>query len=184
MQAITMALMSLPLLAFVFLNPCRLPSYMVRKALHMGTGTLLIMVDPSDPLLPWGMHSVTALFVLTVCVRELHISDLYDVGIINYLLACSICVAFHVRFSAMAPLFYADPLGALVGRNLRTKKLVGSKSVGGTLAVFVTAALTVAESTWPMRLWSGFLISMLELFGGKMDNVLIAGYLFLRYAYS
>ena len=70
-----------------------------------------------------------------------------DVGIINYLLVCSICVTLGIPFASIMPLFYADPWAAIVGRNVASPKLVGDKSVAGTLAVFATAAVTVTEAS-------------------------------------
>ena len=176
----TLAAVSLPLLAFVFLNPW-LPSWGSRKVLHMGTGSLLMLTDVTDPLIIAATYLVTVLFISVVSVRKLHFSDVGDVGIINYLLFCSVCVTLGVPFVHVMPLFYADPMGAIVGRNVPTAKLVGDKSIGGTLAVFATAALTVSEETWMMRIWAGACIATIELFAGKWDNPGISAFLLLRY---
>ena len=179
-SVIEMAVLSLPLLAFVFLNTL-LPSWGSRKVLHMGTGTLLVLVDPADPLLPWAMYAVAAGFVITVWGHSLHFADVKDVGIINYLLFCSLCVGMGIPFSSVMPLFYADPMGAIVGRNVSSAKLVGSKSLAGTVAVFATAALTAAEPSWGWALLSGAAIAGIELFAGKWDNPAIGAWLLYRH---
>jgi dolichol kinase len=182
-SVVSLAALSVPLLAFVFLNDV-LPSWGSRKVLHMGTGSLLALVDPSDPLLQPAVYAVTTLFVALVWVRNLHISEVRDVGIINYLLFCSVCVALHIPFTHVLPLFYADPMGAVVGRTVASPKLVGSKSIAGTLAVFATAALTAAERTWTDALASAATIAAIELFAGKWDNPAIGGFLLYRYYHA
>lgn len=173
--------LSIPLLAFVFFNPW-LPSWGSRKVLHMGTGTLLILADATDPLLAYGIYAVTLGFVAIVSVRKLHFADVGDVGIINYLIFCSICVSTGVPFSKVAPLFYADPMGAIVGRNLRTVELWGTgKSLGGTLAVFGTALLTFTDGTWASRAFAAGMIAAIELFSGKWDNPAIGAWLLTRH---
>jgi hypothetical protein len=183
LSVVGMAALSLPLLAFVFLNTL-LPPWGSRKVLHMGTGTLLVLVDPADPLLPWATYAVAALFIAAVWARRLHISDVRDVGITNYLLFCCACVAWGVPFSSVMPLFYADPMGAIVGRTVASPKLVGAKSAAGTAAVFVTAALTAAEASWAGALGSAAAVAGLELFAGKWDNPAIGAWLLCRHYYS
>ena len=147
----------------------------------MGTGTLLALVDATDPFFPLAMYAVTILFVVTVWTRKLHFADVTDVGIINYLTFCSICVGLGVTLAAVLPLFYADPMGAIVGRNIASRKLVGSKSVAGTLAVVITAALTANEPTLAHACMSGIVIGCIEVFSGKWDNPCIGAWLLLRH---
>jgi hypothetical protein len=180
LSVLAMAGLSAPLLAFVFLNAV-LPPWGSRKVLHMGTGTLLVLVDPADPLLPWATYAVAAGFVATVWGRRLPFAEVQDVGIINYLLFCALCVALGIPFSSVMPLFYADPMGAIVGRNVASPKLVGSKSLAGTLAVFATAALTAAERTWGAALLSGATVAAIELVAGKWDNPAIGAWLLVRH---
>jgi hypothetical protein len=181
MDVFELALWSLPLLLFVQFNTL-LPSWGSRKVLHMGTGTLLMMCDVRDPLFRYATYAVTTVVVAFVWHRSLHFFAVKDVGIINYLLFCSLCVSLQLPLVYCAPLFYADPMGAIVGRNVDTPKLVGTKSVGGTLAVFVTAALTLVETAWPLRLASAAMIALLELFAGKWDNPAIGVYLLAHHA--
>lgn len=180
MQVVHLVLASIPLLAFVFLNPW-LQSWQSRKVLHMGTGTLLMCVDRTDPLLPWAVYGVTLFFVTIVWSRKLVISDIKDVGIINYLVFLSVCVSLSIPFTHVMGLFYADPMGAIVGRNVRSTKLFGTKSLAGTIAVFLTAALTATEPSWTKALVSGATVALLELFSGKWDNPAIGAWLLFRH---
>lgn len=178
-----MGLFALPLLAFVFFNDL-LPSWGSRKVLHMGTGTLLIHTDPTDPLFSIAVYLVTIGFVVVTCFHKLHFADYGDVGIINYLLFCSVCVTCRVPFHTVMPLFFADPMGAIVGRTVASPKLVGSKSIAGTAAVFATTFVTASENSLEGRLLTSFMIATIELFAGKWDNPAIGAYLLFRYSQS
>ena len=126
---------SVPLLLFVQFNPFLAP-WQSRKVLHMCTGTLLMLSDASDPLFRFGVYGVTAAVLASVgSTRTFHFAAVRDVGIMSYLTFCSVVAWLGVPFWRMAPLFFADPWGAIVGRTIVTPKLVGDKSVGGTLAV-------------------------------------------------
>ena len=171
---------SLPLLLFVQFNTI-FPSWGSRKILHMGTGTLLMMCDVNDPSFQWATYCVTAIAVVVVWNTKLHIADVRDVGIINYLVFCSLSVFLRIQLVYMAPLFYADPFGAIVGRLTDSPKLVGSKSVNGTLAVFMVATLSFVETSFLTRLVSGGIVAIIELVSGKLDNVLIGMWLLFHH---
>lgn len=173
------ALLGFPLLAFVQFNPF-LPGWGSRKALHMGMGTLLILCDMNDWLIRASVYAASAI----VCgsaqfMRPLHFAEVRDPGITSYLCFVSMCVACGIPLSSIAPLFYADPSGAIVGRNVDSPKLVGSKSAAGTLAVATVAALTLFGVPWPLRAFHGIVLALIELFGGKWDNPLMGTYLVL-----
>lgn len=176
-----LALCSAPLLLFVQFNPF-LVSWQSRKVLHMGTGTLYILSNVHDPHVRLGMYAVTALNVVGLFnVRTFHFADLKDVGIISYLLLCSLVAYLQIPFWHIAPMFYADPFGAIVGRTTRSAKLVGSKSVNGTLAVGVVAFLTLFDTDVRWRLVHAGVIAAIELFCGKWDNPAIGSYLVARH---
>lgn len=180
LNVVGLGLCSLPLLLFVQLNRI-LPAWQSRKVLHMGTGTLFILTDFSDPWARLGLYAVVLANVAALRMRATyHFSDARDVGITSYLLFCALTAWCGLPFWTMAPLFYADPAGALVGRSVDTPKLVGSKSVGGTLAVFAVATCTMFGSSWAMALWHGAALAALELCAGKWDNPAIGCWLLLR----
>lgn len=180
MNVVGLALCSLPLLLFVQFNTLLAP-WQSRKVLHMGTGTLFILTDFSDPLARYALYAVVGANVLALFTRATyHFSDRRDVGIVSYLLFCATTASLGVPFWKMAPLFYADPAGALVGRTVRTRKLVGSKSVGGTLAVFAVAAATMFGDDLLTACAHALVVALLELFAGKWDNPAIGCYLLTR----
>ena len=176
----SLALCSLPLLAFVQFNPWLQP-WQSRKVLHMGTGTLFMLADMTDVWVRLSVYGMALVVMAAVGSRStFHFAEVGDIGIVSYLFFCAITAFLRIPFWQMAPLFYADPSGAIVGRSVRTPKLVGEKSVGGTLAVGVVAALTMFHTPWTTRLLHGTAIATIELFAGKWDNPAISTYLLLR----
>ena len=86
----------------------------------------------------------------------------------------------------VSPLYYADPMGAIVGRNIKTWKVpyAGNKSIGGTLAVIMTAFANLLYFTgcsWEDALVTATLIGIIELYSGEWDNVCISGGLAIRF---
>ena len=173
------ALCSVPLLFFVKFNTLLAP-WQSRKVLHMGTGTLYILSDVHDPYLRYGIYAVSALNIVAVALwRPYSFSARGDVGITSYLALCA-CIAYlQIDFWRMAPMFYADPAGALVGRTVSSPELYGGKTLAGTAAVFAVAALTLWGHALAERIALGAAIACIELFAGKWDNPCIGGLLLL-----
>ena len=155
-----------------------------RKIVHIGIGTLLIHADVADSEVVAGIYTAgTAAAGYTAFKGINQISKgremegpIKDIGIFGYTVACMAALLLSVSYSDMAPLFYADPAGAIVGRSFNTTKIYDEKSIGGTGAVFATAALTT-DGELEERVMAGSVIALIELFGGKIDNSLIALYL-------
>lgn len=183
MDVPTLVLLSIPLLTFVQFNTL-LPSWGSRKVLHMGTGTLLIFCDVHDPLFRLSTYVVTVVAILVVCSTKLHFTDMRDVGVSTYLLICSACVALRIPLIHLAPFFYADPMGAIVGLNIHTTNIVGDKSLAGTIAVFATSALTLGETHLSNKIATALLLAIIELVCGKWDNMAIGLFLLAHSAYN
>jgi dolichol kinase len=173
---------SLPLLLFVQFNPW-LESWQSRKVLHIGTGTLYIYSDLSNDYVRYGIYIVSLVNIIGLTTMQtFHFADLKDKGIISYLAICALVAYLQIPFVNIAPMFYADPFGAIVGRMTTSAKLVGSKSVNGTLAVGVVAFATLFYTPLTQRIFHSFMIAMIELFSRKWDNPMIGMYLLLKYA--
>ena len=168
-----------------------LPTWVSRKAIHMGMGWMLLHSDVADARVRGAVHFVAWSFLALVFVSAFadvalwrHLRFLHarrvDPGVTTYLLVCSACAALGVRYVDMCPLFFADPMGAVVGRTLRTPRLVGNKTWGGTLAVWLTAALTWNDTSVASCVFGATLIATTELFAGDYDNPCIAGILLVR----
>ena len=84
------------------------------------------------------------------------------------------------------PVFLADPLGALVGKSL-TKSGVpnprwcGSKTLGGSFAVFLASLLTLSFGSWSFRAALSLVIALVEGVTLKFDNLFITGTVLVGY---
>ena len=86
------------------------------------------------------------------------------------------------------PVFFADPLGALVGKSLTSSGInnprwVGDKTVGGSLAVFLASYLTLVFGSTFYKLLLSLVITLVEGLTLEFDNLfitatVIAGYLY------
>jgi len=167
----------------------RLAPWVARKLVHVGIGVLLVFAELDDWRVRYAVYVVTALtLTLTATngartvMRFSHKDVRVDPGIVFYVCTCSVACFFRIEFLHLLPLFLADPMGAIVGRNVRTPKLYGSKSVGGTAAVWITALLTLPEADVGNRAAGATVVALLELFGGEFDNVCIGAFLLARAA--
>ena len=184
------AVMGVPYLLFCMFNRV-LPPYLSRKGIHMGIGALLLFSDMEDWRVHALVHAMAGTFVALTLAAALARASLaqrlpfmhdrtVDPGVLCYLLCVSACAALRVPYCDMAVLFFADPMGALVGRNVHTPKLYGSKSVGGTLAVWATAVAAWNDAHLGRCVAGATLTAAIELVGGDYDNVLIAALLLGR----
>jgi len=159
-----------------------------RKMVHIGIGTLLLNADITDPYVVNTIYSSCFLGTAYITNQGLkQISDgrkndgfIKDIGVFGYIVACFTCLLLTVPYDEIAPLFYADPAGAIVGRTTNTTKIWENKTIAGTNAVFCTSLLTT-HGEIPEKIFVATIITMIELFGGKIDNSLIAAFLISKY---
>ena len=159
-----------------------------RKIVHMGIGTLLLNADISDPNVVNGIYTSGVLVSgLTTINGIKHISEgrktdgiIKDIGIFSYVISCCLCLLLNVPYIEMTPFFYADPAGAIFGRTIESPILWENKTLAGTSAVLTTATITSTGEIHE-KILAGVMITIIELFGGKIDNSLIATFLILKY---
>ena len=159
-----------------------------RKIVHMGIGTLLLNADVSDPDVVNSIYITgTVVALLTTAKGLKHISDgrktdgfIKDIGIFSYVMSCCLCLFLTVPYKEMAPLFYSDPAGAIIGRTINSPKIWGNKTIAGTSAVIGTTLIST-HGELSEKLIVSLIVAFIELFGGKIDNLLIAGFLIFRY---
>jgi hypothetical protein len=104
-----------------------------------------------------------------------------DVGITIYLSLVSIWFLLGLPPSLLAPLFFADPAAAIVGKTLTWSPLAflnpswyGSKTVVGTLTVFAVTYYTISyDCSEHVRLAIAALAAVGEAIGGDYDNAVI-----------
>mmetsp|Transcript_153439 Transcript_153439/g.491822 ORF Transcript_153439/g.491822 Transcript_153439/m.491822 type:complete len:204 (+) Transcript_153439:153-764(+) len=174
------------LLTFLQFGEKALPSkFAARKACHAGNGLLMLYLDSTDQVARWYVYLVVA-FSLSMTWRlvpewvpSFRFGELYDAGITIYLVIVAVWFCMQQPVRALAPLFFADPAGAVVGKfcSRRGWNVVWyeNKTVMGTLAVFIFAMLSI-DVPWVFpRVALGVLCAAAEAFGGKtFDNAVIA----------
>ena len=104
-----------------------------------------------------------------------------DVGVTLYLLLVASWFAMQLPIQVLAPVFFADPAGAVVGKYFSRNhpKLnpawYQKKSVLGSLAVFLFTFATISYPvTLGARLCLAGLALLAEALGGDYDNLALA----------
>ena len=172
-----------------------LPWYLARKALHIGTGLLCMVAQAlgfDTLILVVGV--ITTVLILSKSIKIYPMQEYaksekkasFDVGMLNFCVCTIVPVAMGVSLAHISPVYFADPMGAIVGRNLKTWRIpdAGKKTIGGSLAVLFSAYLslvTFAKASHPNGLLWGLLIAVAEAYSGEWDNAAIASLLSLRY---
>lgn len=145
----------------------------------------MLLLDPTDPIARYYVYAVVATSLAMTWkvwpsfLPTFRFGEDYDVGITAYLTIVASWFYSQRPVRTLAPLFFADPAGAVVGKFMTKRGLnrnwYENKSVMGTLAVFAFALLSLDVSDIRRRVLLAFLCAMAEALGGKTwDNVAIA----------
>ncbi|KAL8270984.1 hypothetical protein Esti_005082 [Eimeria stiedai] len=129
-------------LLFVFEYDRRISPFAARKLTHLSMGTLILaLMLPSSSrqslLLQLVVGAVAGASILLCFVRPFRFGAYRDKGIIIFNLLVLLFLLFDLDFGFLAPAFLADPMGAIVGKAIKSPKWVGQKTVCGSFAVFV-----------------------------------------------
>lgn len=159
-----------------------------RKIVHMGIGTLLVNADVSDPNVIYSIYTSGTLVAGLTTIKTLkQISDgkkndgfIKDIGIFSYVITCVSCLFLSVPYTEITPLFYSDPAGAIIGQSFNSSKIWENKTIAGTCAVLGMTLFTTHGEIGEKIIVS-IIVAIIELFGGNIDNVLIGGFLIIRY---
>jgi len=174
------------LLLFLQFGETILPSnFAARKTCHAGNGLLMLFLDSKQVVARFYIYTVVTVSLLLTWrlvpkwVPSFRFGDLYDAGITIYLLIVAFWFFLQQPVRALAPLFFADPAGAVVGKfcSKRGWNVVWwqNKTVMGTLAVFVFAFISLDVPGIIPRVFLAVLCAVAEAFGGKTyDNAVIA----------
>ena len=171
---------------YLMLDKKHLAAFTARKIMHCGSGLILMLLN-TDCL-------VIRLVIYAKCVIGLIMNwellpralpDFWfavpdDLGITIYLLVVLIWVWMGHRLRVLAPVFLADPAGAIFGKIVSlfypmvNIKVCGEKTLFGSLAVLVVTFATLWDPTGIIRrIWVSFLVTLAEMFGGNYDNLLM-----------
>ncbi|KAJ1612189.1 hypothetical protein OJ252_1291 [Cryptosporidium canis] len=120
--------------------------------------------------------SMVALTWLFPNLIKLKFARQRDKGILFFGLLVCIWSAFDLDYSYFAPTIYADPMGAIIGNLIPRPKLYESKTISGSLTIFITSILTTFAlgTNYLLRLQVSLLITILELFSGEYDNLFLS----------
>lgn len=164
-----------------------LTSFAARKLCHAGSGCIMMLLNCE--------LQIARIFIYIVAVSSLVMNwELCpkllpnfwfgaprDIGITLYLLLVASWVYSGLPLQILAPVFLADPAGAVVGKWMTAKfpkenrPWIGSKTVAGSLAVFLTTFISLYRpiETVP-RLGVAVLAMLGEAIGGAFDNLVVA----------
>ena len=173
------------LLLFLQIGEKALPSrFLARKCCHAGSGLLMLFLDPRDTVARLYVSFVVFVSlamtwrILPEWVPRFRFGEDFDAGITIYL--CIVFVWFHAQQppAALAPLFFADPAGAVVGKFFTwyemNREWWGNKTVAGTASVFIFAYVSLDVPGQLPRCAVAVACAGAEAIGGTFDNALIA----------
>ena len=173
------------MLAYLQYGPRHLSAFAARKSCHMLSGACMILIGSEEPICRYFVYAVTVVSlamtweVFPRALPPLWFGAAKDVGITVYLLV--VCLWFYMQLpvSVLAPIFFADPAGAIVGRYMSRKyakmnlKWIGDKTIFGSLAVFIVTFFTASVDN-QNRYYVALASTIGEAIGGKYDNLVVA----------
>lgn len=179
------------LLAFLEKSKGLLSDFQARKLCHAGTGLFLLQLDSRIQLFRYFVYSVgCGAMALTWEVhprlKPFRFGKARDIGMTAYMCVAMVWFWLELPVHVLAPMFFADPMGAVVGKYMSSMKGRGiinpvwwsrggvTKTLGGSGAVFLFTVLTFASpATLPQRMAVGLLAVFAEAIGGAYDNLLL-----------
>mmetsp|Transcript_8326 Transcript_8326/g.8235 ORF Transcript_8326/g.8235 Transcript_8326/m.8235 type:complete len:169 (+) Transcript_8326:3-509(+) len=152
---------------------------------HAGTGLLMLCLN--------SKYFINRLFIYGLVVSSLimtwevipglpnwRFGTYGDVGITVYLVVLGVWYYMELPIVVLAPIFFADPAGAVVGRWVSRKApqfnppWMGTKTVFGSAAVLVVTFLTLHSPVGALpRLFVALVTALMEAIGGQYDNLFI-----------
>mmetsp|Transcript_37903 Transcript_37903/g.109289 ORF Transcript_37903/g.109289 Transcript_37903/m.109289 type:complete len:245 (+) Transcript_37903:87-821(+) len=179
------------LLAFLEKSTECLTDFQARKMCHAGTGLLLLQLDSRDAQARWFVYMVATgglvmTWELVPKLKRFRFGREHDVGMTVYMTVAMIWFYAQMPIRVLAPMFFADPAGAIVGKYLSSLKDRGvrnpvwwrgggtQKTLGGSAAVLLFTVVSFAPpATLAQRLCVGVLAVLAEALGGAFDNLLL-----------
>ena len=186
--SITLMAMEAVLVVWLMVDRKHLSAFGARKLCHAGSGIILMLLNCEE-------FQVCRFFIYAVsCVSLAMNWEVFpllpnfwfgvprDKGITLYLVLVSVWVFLGRPLRVLAPVFLADPAGAVVGKYITgafprwNRKWIGQKTLAGSFAVFTVTYLTTLDNPEnPMpRLLVAWLACLGEAVGGAYDNLVIA----------
>jgi len=170
-------------------------SFAARKLCHAGCGAGMMLLDPT--------HLGARIFVWSVAAGSIamtwglspippfRFARLSDVGVTAYLTLVSAWFALQLPPTILAPVFFADPAGAVVGKACSQRfgrfnlAWYQHKTVCGSLAVFAFTLFSVTYScTTLQRVAIAAAAALAEAVGGEYDNLALATVVLIGWAWT
>ena len=163
-----------------------LSNFAARKLCHAGCGLGIMMLDSTyfgARLFVWRVAASSIAMTWNLSpLPPFRFSRAKDIGVTVYLLLVSVWFALQLPPPILAPLFFADPAGAVVGKALSRR--LGPRlnpawydqnsTVFGSLAVFALTWLSISyECTALQRAGLAVAATVAEAVGGEYDNLAI-----------
>ena len=180
------------LLSALILGPRYLSAFASRKICHAFSGACMILIG-SDRLI--GRVFVYAVTLVSLAmtwqvipgVPTIWFGSPRDPGITVYLIVVAIWFYMQLPVNVLAPVFFADPAGAVVGRYMTkhhgqvNPRWIGDKTVFGSAAVFIATLFSASVHSENSRLLVAITATLGEAIGGSFDNLLIAAIVISSY---
>mmetsp|Transcript_78119 Transcript_78119/g.181250 ORF Transcript_78119/g.181250 Transcript_78119/m.181250 type:complete len:243 (-) Transcript_78119:82-810(-) len=179
------------LLAFLEHSGDCVTNFQARKLVHSGTGLFLLQLDSQVQTARIFVYFIgaTALAVTWEAIpgiKPFRFGKTRDIGMTVFMLVSMFWFFLQMPIRVLAPMFFADPAGAVVGKYLSSLKDRGvrnpvwwrgggtQKTVGGSAAVLVFTMVSFAPpATLFQRLVIGCCAVLAEALGGAFDNLLL-----------
>lgn len=172
---------------WLMLDKTHLTPFAARKMCHAGSGLIMMLLNCQAALCRYFIYAV-AIVSLTMnwelfpkLLPNFWFATPRDKGITLYLVLVAVWVFLGHPLRILAPVFLADPAGAVVGRWMTSifpkdnPKWLGNKTVAGSAAVFLATFVTLYRPLEPAPRVMVSLLAMLgEAVGGAFDNLVIA----------
>lgn len=175
----------------------KIPVFYARKLTHMLCGILIMLFDTkingyrnfkdvSSGDILQNNPSVNYIYTLSIIsiarcfFYPFRFGSYYDKGIIIYNVIVSLFFFFKFPLYILTPMFFADPMAAIIGKSFPSTQIYKKKTLLGTLTTFIVSyfSLYYIKQTTHV-IFMSILLCLLELFGGTVDNLLLCLPLFV-----
>mmetsp|Transcript_30359 Transcript_30359/g.66581 ORF Transcript_30359/g.66581 Transcript_30359/m.66581 type:complete len:240 (-) Transcript_30359:54-773(-) len=163
----------------------RVSPFVARKLCHAGCGLGIMLMDSSQlraRLFIWAVAASSIAITWNLApIPAFRFARPRDVGVTTYLLLVSVWFYMQLPAQILAPVFFADPAGAIVGKFASTyiprynPRWYQQKTLLGSTAVFLLTFATIAyECTLRKRVLVAVAAMLAEAVGGELDNLALA----------
>lgn len=175
----------------------KIPVFYARKLTHMVCGIMILIFDHTlrnenqidlsydnsiiqkDPRVIY-IYVIACISILKCIFYPFRFSTYYDKGVIIYNVIIIFFFLFKFPLYILTPMFFADPMAAIVGQAFSSKTIYKKKTILGTITAFIVSFLCLYfVKNMVHRLSLSFVLCLLELFGGQYDNLCLCIPLFL-----